>query len=46
VRLAGLRQRLQAQRETCPLFDTPRFVRNLEDACRHMWQSHLAASNR
>ena len=32
VRLAALRRRLQESRDTCPLFDTPRFTRNLEKA--------------
>ena len=30
--LQALRQRLHTQRDTCALFDTPRFVRHLEDA--------------
>lgn len=30
--LAALKNRLKSQRDTCALFDTPRFVRNLEDA--------------
>lgn len=32
TRLAELRQRLMTNRTAYPLFDTPRFVRNLEDA--------------
>lgn len=32
VRLEALRRRLQEGRDTCPLFDTPRFTRNLEKA--------------
>jgi len=36
----GIRQRLVATRDTCPLFDTPRFVRNLERAYRTMWKTH------
>ena len=31
-RLAGIRTRIQDNRLTCPLFDTPRFARNLEAA--------------
>ena len=31
-RLQALRQKLITQRDTCALFDTPRFVRHLEDA--------------
>jgi len=36
--LDGLRHRLQSTRDTMPLFDTPRFARNLETAYRQMWQ--------
>ena len=32
LQLGELRQRLQANRDSCALFDTPRFVRNLEGA--------------
>jgi predicted O-linked N-acetylglucosamine transferase (SPINDLY family) len=31
-RLEGIQSRLKAQRQTCALFDTPKFVQNLEDA--------------
>ncbi|MCF4129637.1 O-linked N-acetylglucosamine transferase family protein [Methylobacterium sp. SyP6R] len=41
-RLAGLRRRLAEGRETCPLFDTPRFVRHLESAWRRMWRRQAA----
>ncbi|MFE1602192.1 O-linked N-acetylglucosamine transferase family protein [Methylobacterium sp. ID0610] len=41
-RLAGLRRRLAEGRGTCPLFDTPRFVRHLESAWRRMWRRHAA----
>lgn len=37
---AGLRAKLAAAWHTAPLFDTPRFVRNLERAYRAMWQHH------
>lgn len=37
-RLAGLRQRLLAQRSTAPLWDTPRFARHLEAAYEAMMQ--------
>ncbi len=40
--LQGLRAKLTAQRTTWPLFDTPRFVRNLERAYRAMWGLHAA----
>jgi len=36
--LAALRERLAAGRDTCPLFDTPRYVRNLEAAYEQMWR--------
>jgi predicted O-linked N-acetylglucosamine transferase (SPINDLY family) len=35
-RLGQLRHRLEANRETSPLFDCERFTRNLEDAYRQM----------
>jgi protein O-GlcNAc transferase len=37
-RLAALRRTLARNRETRPLFDTPRFVRNLEAAFSGMWK--------
>ncbi|MBV9124889.1 MAG: tetratricopeptide repeat protein [Planctomycetes bacterium] len=40
--LARLRRKLAGQRTTQPLFDTPRFVRNLERAYQTMWEAHLA----
>jgi predicted O-linked N-acetylglucosamine transferase (SPINDLY family) len=49
VRLAGapaelqmLRRQLSTAHEKLPLFDTPRFVRNLESAYVSMWQRHRA----
>ena len=36
--LAGLRQRLQQQLPTAPLYDTPRYTRHLEAAYLHMVQ--------
>jgi predicted O-linked N-acetylglucosamine transferase (SPINDLY family) len=39
--LAGLRARLVANRDTMPLFDTPRYVRHLEEAYRWMWETWL-----
>lgn len=44
-RLAALRARLAAQRETCPLFDIERYRRGLEAAYTLMWQrleNHLS----
>ncbi len=38
--LAELRQRLQATRETCALFDQPRLARHLESAYMTMWRRH------
>lgn len=40
ARLAGLRATLAAGRDTCALFDTPRFVRGLEAAFETMWRDH------
>jgi predicted O-linked N-acetylglucosamine transferase (SPINDLY family) len=42
ARLGALRRRLAADRATAPLFDTPRFARNLEVAYRRMWETRLA----
>ena len=41
-KLAHLRGRLAARRSSCPLFDTPRFVRNLEQGYRAAWAIHEA----
>jgi protein O-GlcNAc transferase len=40
--LADLKSRLAHNRLTKPLFDTSRFVKNLEDAYRRMWESYLS----
>lgn len=40
ARLAALRERLLAQRDTCPLFDTPRLTRDIEQAYQAMMQRH------
>jgi len=40
AKLAAFKQRLQASRDTCALFDTPRYVRHLEQAYRLMWQRY------
>jgi predicted O-linked N-acetylglucosamine transferase (SPINDLY family) len=40
ARCAALRTRLADNRQTCPLFDTARFVRHLETAYAKMWQHH------
>jgi len=42
AQLHAFRQRLAATRDTCALFDTPRFTRGLEAAYRAMWQRHSA----
>jgi protein O-GlcNAc transferase len=39
--LAGIRTALAKNRETMPLFDTPRITRNLEAAYVEMWNRHL-----
>ena len=36
--LAGYRQRLAENRDSCALFDTDRFRRNIEAAYTKMWQ--------
>ncbi len=41
-RLRRLREKLAENRLTEPLFDTPRFVRNLESIYRRMWEVYLA----
>jgi len=41
-RLQELRRRLQETRDSCPLFDTPRFVRNLERAYQGMFDAYTA----
>jgi protein O-GlcNAc transferase len=35
---------LQANRLTCPAFDTTRLVRNLERAYRLMWENYRAGN--
>lgn len=40
AQLTALRQRLQANRLDCPLFDTARFTRDLERAYRLAWGRH------
>jgi len=42
--LAALCGKLARNRETAPLFDTPRFVANLENAFRRMWNGYLAGA--
>jgi predicted O-linked N-acetylglucosamine transferase (SPINDLY family) len=43
-KLRELRQRLGANRDSCALFDTPRFVRNLEQAYDRIWQDRAGKS--
>jgi predicted O-linked N-acetylglucosamine transferase (SPINDLY family) len=40
--LGALRARLCANRLTTPLFDTPGFVRGMQEALRRMWARHAA----
>lgn len=42
--LAELRRRLSRDRDTAPLFDTPRFVRHLEAAFETMWRIHCSGA--
>jgi protein O-GlcNAc transferase len=44
TRLAELRQRLEQQRATAPLFDTPRFCRHIEAAFRTMYERWQAGA--
>ncbi|PKA54868.1 putative UDP-N-acetylglucosamine--peptide N-acetylglucosaminyltransferase SEC [Apostasia shenzhenica] len=44
LKLHSLRNKLKAVRLTCPLFDTPRWVRNLERAYFRMWNLHCSGS--
>ncbi|MBF0271297.1 MAG: tetratricopeptide repeat protein [Magnetococcales bacterium] len=41
-RLQALRTRIQSNRATSPLFDTPRFTRDLEAVFETIWQRHEA----
>ena len=41
VELVALKSKLAKNRKTEPLFDTPRFVRNLENAYHQMWDRFL-----
>jgi predicted O-linked N-acetylglucosamine transferase (SPINDLY family) len=38
--LQNLKQKLRAQRESCPLFDTARYTRNFETALSEIWERH------
>ncbi len=38
--LAAVKDKLVRGRDTCPLFDTERFTRNIEDAYLGMWQAY------
>jgi predicted O-linked N-acetylglucosamine transferase (SPINDLY family) len=40
--LKKLRAKLVRNRDTCPLFDSKRFVRDLEELYQRMWADHLA----
>lgn len=44
ARLRDLRRKLGENRDTCPLFDTPRFARNLERAYEEMFDAHTKRS--
>jgi predicted O-linked N-acetylglucosamine transferase (SPINDLY family) len=40
ARLKKIRTELARNRDSCPLFDSARFVRDLEDLYRRMWDDH------
>uniref|UniRef100_A0A0E0JSQ3 protein O-GlcNAc transferase n=1 Tax=Oryza punctata TaxID=4537 RepID=A0A0E0JSQ3_ORYPU len=42
LKLEALTNKLKAVRMTCPLFDTARWVKNLERAYLHMWNLHCS----
>ena len=42
--LSKLRARLAERRDVAPLFDTPRFVRDLEKAYEEMWRIHASGA--
>jgi protein O-GlcNAc transferase len=44
--LAALREQLRLNRDTAPLFDTPRFTQNLEAAYRQMWEDLVSQQTR
>ena len=44
MELRAIRDKWAAQRTTCALFDTGRFVRNLERAYHLIWEDHLAGT--
>ena len=41
-RLYSLRQSLEARRDSCAAFDTPRWVRNFEAGLSEIWRRHDA----
>lgn len=43
-RLGEIRARLVATRSTCPLFDSERFARDLENVFERMWANHLSGT--
>ena len=45
TQLQQLKQKLAQNRTTYPLFDTPRFTRNLEQAYRAMWEIYAAGKS-
>jgi predicted O-linked N-acetylglucosamine transferase (SPINDLY family) len=40
ARLAGLKAKLASERQSCPLFDTLRFTRQIESAYFTMWERY------
>jgi predicted O-linked N-acetylglucosamine transferase (SPINDLY family) len=45
TQLQQLKQKLAQNATTCPLFDTPRFTRNIEEAYRAMWEIYATGKS-
>ena len=43
--LADLKAKLQSQQQTAPLFDMPRFTRDLEATLEKMWEKYQKNPN-
>ena len=45
-KLAAIHKSLILNHESCPLFDTQKFVKNLENLYLNMWKKYTSASNK